>query len=79
MEKNALQKLLTFFQPKYWRISDTNILNFNEALTNDVVTFEQPGPGVILITFVCGYINCCFEMTDIVNDMLTNRNNNKVI
>ena len=40
----ALQKLLTFFRQKYWRISDINVWNFNETLTNDVVSFEQPGP-----------------------------------
>ena len=41
----ALQKLLTFFQQKisvYLRITD---VNFNESLTNDIVSFEQLGPG----------------------------------
>ena len=42
-EAFALQKLLTFLQQK-WHISDTNIRNFNETLTNDVVSFEQLGP-----------------------------------
>ena len=36
-----MQKLLTNFQQKYWRISDINVGNFNETLTNDVVGFEQ--------------------------------------
>ena len=36
-----------FFNKKYWQISDINVLNFNDMLTNDVVSFEQPGPGVI--------------------------------
>ena len=40
----ALQKLLTFFQQKYWHIWDINVWNFNETLTNDIVSFEQPGP-----------------------------------
>ena len=44
-EAFAMQKLLTFFQQKYWRKSDINVWNFNETLTNDVVSFEQPGPG----------------------------------
>ena len=38
----ALQKLLTFFQQKvsaYLRI--TLNVNFNESLTNDIVSFEQ--------------------------------------
>ena len=33
-----------FFNKKYWQISDVNILNFNDTLTNDVVSFEQPVP-----------------------------------
>ena len=35
-----------FFNKKYWQISDINVLNFNNTLTNDVVSFEQPGPDV---------------------------------
>ena len=35
-----------FFNKKYWRIWDIDIRNFNETLTNDVVSFEQPGPVV---------------------------------
>ena len=44
----VLQKLLTFFQQKisaYLRILD---VNFNESLTNDIVSFEQPGPDILL-------------------------------
>ena len=33
-----------FFNKKYWRISVINTGNFNETLTNMVVSFEQPGP-----------------------------------
>ena len=40
-EAFAVQKLLTFFQQKYWHISDINVWNFKETLTNDVVSFEQ--------------------------------------
>ena len=43
-EAFALQKLLIFFNKKYWPNPDINILNFNETLTNDVVNFEQLGP-----------------------------------
>ena len=39
----ALQKLFTFFQQKYWHISDIKIWNFKETLTNYVISFEQPG------------------------------------
>ena len=38
------EKLLTHFQQKYWRILDINVWNFNETLTNDVVSFEQTRP-----------------------------------
>ena len=44
-EAFALQKLLSFFHQKYWQISDINVWNFNETLTNRVVSFEQLGPG----------------------------------
>ena len=51
-EKNvssfALQKLLTYFQPKKktkkQHICVSLNVNFNESLTNDVVSFEQLGP-----------------------------------
>ena len=43
-EAFALQKLLSFFQQKYWHILEINVWNFNETLTNDVVSFEQLGP-----------------------------------
>ena len=38
--------LLAFFQQKICCIWNINIWNFNETLTNDVVSFEQPGPAV---------------------------------
>ena len=44
-EAFALQKLLTYFQQKLLHIWEINFWKFNETLTNDVVSFEQPGPG----------------------------------
>ena len=41
----ALQKLLTFFQQKLQHICVSLDVNFNESLTNNVVSFEQLGPG----------------------------------
>ena len=41
----ALQKLLTFFQQKFQHICISLHVNFNESLTNDIVSFEQLGPG----------------------------------
>ena len=40
----ALQKLLTFFQQKFQHICVSLDLNFNESLTNDIISFEQLGP-----------------------------------
>ena len=39
---------LQFFHKKYWHIWAINFWKFNETLTNDVVSFEQPGPVVFL-------------------------------
>ena len=39
-----LQKLLTFFQQKFQHIYAWPDINFNEPLTNDIVSFEQLGP-----------------------------------
>ena len=33
-----------FFSKKFQRICVSLDVNFNESLTNDVVSFEQPGP-----------------------------------
>ena len=45
-EALALQKLLSIFQQNYCQISDITVWNFNETLTNDVVSFEQQDPDV---------------------------------
>ena len=42
----ALQKLPTIFQQNYCHISDITVWNFNETLTNDVISFEQQDPDV---------------------------------
>ena len=41
----AVQKLLTFFSKTFQHICVSLDVNFNESLTNDVVSFEQLGPG----------------------------------
>ena len=38
-----------FFNIKYWHISDTNIQNFNEMVTNHVISFEKPDPEAHLV------------------------------
>ena len=49
----ALQKLLTFFQQKFQHICVSLDVNFNESLTNDVVSFEQLGPEQESIVSIC--------------------------
>ena len=46
----ALQKLLTFFQQKFQHICVSLDVNFNDSLTNDIVSFEQLGPGLYIWT-----------------------------
>ena len=55
-EAFALQKLLTFFQQKYWCISDIDIWNFDEMLTKDGGSFEQPGPDLIILKYFCLFL-----------------------
>ena len=38
-----MQKLLTFFSKKLQHICISLDVNFNESLTNDIVSFEQLG------------------------------------
>ena len=39
-----MQKLLTFFSKKFQHIRVSLNINFNESLTNDIVSFEQLVP-----------------------------------
>ena len=40
----AQQKLLTFFQKKFQHICVSLDVNFNDTLTNDIVSYQQLGP-----------------------------------
>ena len=42
--KRSFCTFSNFFDKKYWHICYINVWNFNETLTNNVVSFEQPGP-----------------------------------
>ena len=44
----ALQKLLTFFSKKFQHICVSLDVNFNESVTNDIVSLEQLGPDCLL-------------------------------
>ena len=46
-EAFALQKLLTFFQQKCQHICISLDENFHELLTNNIISFEQLGSGVL--------------------------------
>ena len=47
-----MQKLLTFFQQKYYRICHINFndQSFNDMLTNNIVSFEQLGSNLYVLT-----------------------------
>ena len=53
LKKCALQKLLTFFSKKFQHICVSLDVNFNESLTNDVVSFEQVGPDILTPYHTC--------------------------
>ena len=59
----ALQKLLTFFQQKISAYLD---VNFNESLTNDVVSFEQLGPDFQYLQFMT-----CFTLALLITSRET--------
>ena len=44
---DSIYNILTFFSKKFQHICVSLNVNFNESLTNDVVSFEQLGPGHI--------------------------------
>ena len=43
----ALQKLLTFFSKKIQHICVSFDVNFNESLTNNILSLEQLGPELL--------------------------------
>ena len=44
-----------FFSKKFQHICISLDVNFNESLTNDVVSFEQLGPSLQFRSFVCSF------------------------
>ena len=48
-----------FFSKKLQHICVSLDANFNESLTNDVVSFEQLGPDVFINNF-CSIVQLCF-------------------
>ena len=49
-----------FSNKKYWHVWNINAWNFNDTLTNDVVSFEQPGPDRYLWRVFCVRKKCSF-------------------
>ena len=47
-----MQKLLTFFSKNISVYAIFNDQSFNDTLTNDSVSFEQLGPGVLVANIV---------------------------
>ena len=57
-----MQKLLTFFQQKYYRYAIFNDQRFNDMLTNDIVSFEQLGPEIVLHDHHSYHLICSYNM-----------------
>ena len=53
---------ISCFNKTYWHIWDINVWNFKETLTNDVVSFEQLGPGVLKNILKCLVTPSCFPV-----------------
>ena len=49
---------LTFFQQKIQHICVSLDVNFNESLTNDIVSFEQLGPEILIGLKKCMSLKC---------------------
>ena len=62
-----MQKLLTFFSKN---ISVYAIFNesFNNMLTNDIVSFEQLGPGSLLFALPQRHLFSCSHSNDIIHE-----------
>ena len=61
----ALQNYSHFFSKKFQHICVSLDVNFNESLTNDIVSFEQLGPE-LLWRFHTHKLNMPFYITDVL-------------
>ena len=52
-----MSKIIAIFMlqvtTRYWHNLNINVWNFNEMLTNDVVSFEQTDPDLVLYCLHC--------------------------
>ena len=60
---DSIYNILKFFAEKMWVAFALHIcvsfdVDFNELLTNDIVSFEQLGP--VLLFYFCSYLGCHF-------------------
>ena len=46
---NSIYNILRFFAEKFQHICVSLEVNFNESFTNDLLSFEQLGPGCIMV------------------------------
>ena len=75
VEKSSAKASHIFFNKKYWHIWDINFWNFHETLTNDVVSFEQPGPEMYLrFAFAADDMLSCFGPSLLFNYLFLLRN-----
>ena len=51
-----MQKLLTFFSKNINIYAIFNDQSFNDTLTNDIITFEQLGPKLLILVLRCDQV-----------------------
>ena len=53
-----------FFSKKFWRICVSLDVNFNESITNDIVSFEQLGLGWLMMSHIIWIYPVCHSVFD---------------
>ena len=72
-EAFAMQELIKFYQQKYWHIWNINVWNFNVLLTNDVVSFAQLGPDLIM-SKICDSKSSYIQSTLVISTSVISNN-----
>ena len=67
-----VQKLLIFSNKKYGQISGINICNFNETLTNDVVSSEQLDRGPSCSKLMTMLVNVLLKFQTLISNICQN-------
>ena len=59
-----------FFSKKFQHICISLDVNFNESLTNDIVSFEQLGPVLLVTTTLSRFMLLVYPVLSFIKDLL---------